>query len=189
MFVVGNIVIDEDIPRATFCCDLPHCLGACCTIAGEGGRRFWTKNSGDHHGVPLCEAVPESERPEDYRTGWLIRGNAGDFATRCVDGHECVFAYFEGGIARCSLDRAFGEGRTTWRKPLSCHLFPLRVGNSVKDLLRYQQMRSVGPVENEAKKRRSCYGSSFRSPSYAPMVGNGMRSLPCCVTRSPSNPC
>ena len=165
MFVVGNIVIDEDIPRATFCCDLPHCRGACCTIAGGRGAPLLNQE--------LQEITTAFRSVKPYlgqnalktieRDG-LYEGNAGDFATTCVDGHECVFAYFEGGIARCSFDRAFGEGKITWRKPLSCHLFPLRVGNSVKDLLRYQQIEECRAGRERGKKGKIMLRKFLQEP-------------------------
>ena len=165
MFVVGNVVIDEDIPHATFCCDLPRCRGACCTIAGGRGAPL-----ADHE---LREIVAVFRSVKPYLSQHALRaiekkglyeGKAGDFATTCVDEHECVFAYFEGGIARCSFDRAFREGTTTWRKPLSCHLFPLRVRKSGTDLLQYHQIEECRAGRDRGQKEQIVLRTFLQEP-------------------------
>ena len=48
--------------------------------------------------------------------------------------------FFENGVAKCSFERAFKEGKIDWRKPLSCHLFPVRIRRFGKDFMRYEQI-------------------------------------------------
>lgn len=146
MLLVDTIFIDDAIPAARFCCDLDACKGVCCTL--EGGRGAPV----DDAEVPLLlEAVPFAAaylRPESRealeRMGPL-EGRAGDRATTCIDRKECVFVMFDGGIARCSFERAFLDGRTAWRKPLSCHLFPIRVRSVGREICRYEQIEECSP--------------------------------------------
>lgn len=165
MFVVGNVVIDEDIPHATFCCDVPRCRGACCMVAGGRGAPLVDQE--------LQEIATAFRRVKPYLSQNALRtiekeglyeGKAGDFATTCVDGHECVFAYFEGGIARCSFDRAFGEGKITWRKPLSCHLYPLRVRKNGTDLLQYHQIEECQAGRERGKKQKTILRTFLQEP-------------------------
>ncbi|MGB2959764.1 MAG: DUF3109 family protein, partial [Bacteroidota bacterium] len=71
----------------------------------------------------------------------------------CIDEKECVFVYFEDGIAKCCFERAYLDGFLSWRKPLSCHLFPVRVRNAGQDYLHYDEIpectggRSRGKAE------------------------------------------
>jgi hypothetical protein len=58
----------------------------------------------------------------------------------CVDQQECVFVYLDDGIAKCSFERAWQEGMISWRKPISCHLFPIRVHTMGRDFLRYVEI-------------------------------------------------
>jgi hypothetical protein len=141
MFLVGNAIIEDDVRDARFACDIELCRGACCCI--EGGR-----------GAPLTDdEVLEIQRaypavrdmlPADHRAtlerDGLVEGRPGEFATTCVDGRACAFAVFDAGIARCSFERAYLDGRISWRKPLSCHLFPIRVRRIAHDALRYEQI-------------------------------------------------
>ena len=71
----------------------------------------------------------------------MVEGSPGNFATVCVGQRECVFVYYEGGIARCVFEKVYLEGITTWRKPLSCHLFPIRIKRGNVDYLHYERIR------------------------------------------------
>jgi hypothetical protein len=101
MFVIGEAVIDEAAGRASFCCDLPACHGACCTIPGARGAPLE-----DDEVLEIAKAFPAARQflgEKSLRaiaSLGLTEGSAGDFATSCIDGQECVFVYFEDGIAR-----------------------------------------------------------------------------------------
>jgi hypothetical protein len=141
MFIIGEATIEDRLGDEKFACDPAACKGACCTI--EGGR-----------GAPLEDEEVEQIRRcfpavERYLPGGslvtirrlgLVEGRPGDYATPCVDGRECVYVYFEEGIARCSFERAFLAGEIQWRKPISCHLFPIRVRRFGQEFLCYEQI-------------------------------------------------
>jgi hypothetical protein len=141
MLVIGEAALEDDVLHSRFCCDLQSCKGACCCI--EGGR-----------GAPLeDDEVLEIEKAFAFARRWLPAGHLvriaetglweggpGDYVTPCVDNRACVFVYEEAGIARCSFERAYLEGLTDWRKPLSCHLFPIRVHRFGTDHIRYEQL-------------------------------------------------
>jgi hypothetical protein len=65
---------------------------------------------------------------------------------RSVDNRACVFVHFENGIAKCSLEKAYFEGKTDFRKPISCHLFPIRVSDFGGDVLRYENLDECEPA-------------------------------------------
>lgn len=139
MFIIDEVVVDDAVGQASFCCDIKACRGACCCI--EGGR-----------GAPLLDDEVEeiknaypviikylSERSiRAIAASGLYDGAPGRFATTCIDNRDCVFVHYEGDIARCSFETAFGAGELQWRKPLSCHLFPVRVQHFGRDHLRYE---------------------------------------------------
>ncbi|MFN0159462.1 MAG: DUF3109 family protein [Bacteroidota bacterium] len=142
MFIIGEAIIDDAVGHVSFCCDLHQCKGACCCI--EGGR-----------GAPLeDDEVLEIEKAYPIIKGYLsersisvieatgmYEGTPGDFVTPCVEERDCVYVHYDAdGIARCSFERAFTENLIDWRKPLSCHLFPIRVRRFGKDYIRYEQI-------------------------------------------------
>jgi hypothetical protein len=141
MLLVDSIFVDEAIPPARFCCDLQACKGVCCTL--EGGRGAPVEDAE----VPLLlESISAASaylRPESLAAlaqMGPLEGSPGDFATTCMDHRECVFVYFDEGIARCSFERAHREGRISWPKPVSCHLFPIRVRSFGQHVARYEQI-------------------------------------------------
>jgi hypothetical protein len=142
MFTIGTIHIDEAVTSVRFRCDLDVCHGACCCIAGWRGAPLVDEELPD-----LEAALPFARRVLDARNRTVIasqgayEGRPGDYATMCVDDKECAFVYYdERRTARCAFENAYEVGLTTWRKPLSCHLFPIRIRSTDPEVLRYEEI-------------------------------------------------
>ena len=141
MIIVGNTLIEPDIPRAEFCCDLAACKGGCCTLEGGRGAPLEDPEVGEiRKALPLVFPLLAAEQQETIARTGGIEGPPGDSATVCVRNRECVFAYFDGPVARCSFEKVYLEGRSAWRKPVSCHLYPIRVRSAVYEVLRYDRI-------------------------------------------------
>jgi hypothetical protein len=82
----------------------------------------------------------------------LYEGHPGDYVTTCVDNRACVFVTFEDGVARCALEKAWFQGETDWRKPLSCHLFPIRIDRGIQEHIRYEHLADCDPGLEEGEK-------------------------------------
>lgn len=154
MFTILETIVDEALGSTRFACDLGACKGACCTTPGGRGAPL------DDAEVALVEAAVEpaieylSERNRrTIEMRGAIEGRAGDYTTRCIDRRDCVFVYYEGDVAKCAIERAYFDGKTTFRKPLSCHLFPIRINDLFDaDLLRYERIPECDPaLANGAK--------------------------------------
>ncbi len=141
MIVVGETVIDDDVLNASFCCDLQVCKGACCYLAGGRGAPLEDAEVDEiRNAFPVIRSsLPERSLAVIEARG-LVEGHPGDYATNCVDDRECVFAIFEQGIARCAFEKAFTDGTIAWRKPISCHLFPIRVRRFGREFMRYEEI-------------------------------------------------
>lgn len=165
MFVIGEAVIDDAAGRASFCCDLPACHGGCCTIPGGRGAPLE-----DDEVLEIAKAYPAARQFLTERSiravesAGLAEGVKGDFATPCLDGMECVFVYFEEGVARCSFERAYERGFTDWRKPLSCHLFPLRIRHYGKDFIRYEMIDECAPGRRKGESESVPLREFLREP-------------------------
>jgi hypothetical protein len=130
MIIVGNTLVSEDLFDQQFVCDLNACKGACC-IEGESGAPLEQDEllRIDEN----LEAVKPFMRQEGIqamdKSGPYVVDDDGDFVTALVSKHgECVFVNFdEKGIAKCALEQAFNAGATNWKKPISCHLYPVRL--------------------------------------------------------------
>ena len=128
MFQLGKTLVSKELLEEAFVCDLKACKGACC-VEGSSGAPLEEAET-----RLLDEIYPHVRaylRPEGIRAieaqGTHIRGSDGDWETPLVDNRECAYAVFEDGVAQCGLERACNEGAISWKKPLSCHLYPVRV--------------------------------------------------------------
>jgi hypothetical protein len=158
MLLVDTIFVDEAIPGARFCCNLQACKGACCTLEGGRGAPVEDAEVSLMMGaLPAAMAYLSPESLAELQRLGPFDGAPGNYATACIEHRECVFVYFdEHKVARCAFERAFREGRTSWAKPVSCHLFPIRVRSFGQQVLRYEQIdecrpaRVHGEIENVA---------------------------------------
>ncbi len=131
MFRVQNTILSEDIATARFACDINRCKGACCVV-GDAGAPVAKKE------IPvlrkafrrLKEQLPEDAVATVEESGLIKGDDQNGYELNCVEEGECVFVkYDEDGIAKCAIQEAYYEGEFNWEKPLSCHLFPIRLKN------------------------------------------------------------
>lgn len=145
MFIIGEAVVDDAVFQADFCCNLEKCKGACCTLEGGRGAPLEDDEVLEiEKAYPIVKQYLDENNIRAIETTGLYDGTPGDYATNCIEGRECVFVYFEHGIARCSFEKAYLKGEIDWQKPISCHLFPIRIRGFGKDLIRYEQLDECG---------------------------------------------
>lgn len=128
MIEIDDKIVSLDLLRECFLCDLPRCKGLCC-VEGNAGAPLEAEE------VELLKAEYEHYKP--YLTGegiaaieqqgFMVPDEEGDLTTPLVNGAQCTYAYTENGITLCAVERAYREGRCGFRKPISCHLYPIRV--------------------------------------------------------------
>lgn len=129
MMKVGEILVSDDIREKEFVCNLQKCKGACC-VEGD-------------YGAPLEEEELEILREiypkiKSYLTkegikaiekqGTHVLDDDGDFSTPTIGGRECAYArYDEKGTLKCGIEDAYNDGKVDFKKPISCHLYPIRI--------------------------------------------------------------
>ena len=130
MIAIENTLVSEDLLERRFVCDLSACKGECC-VAGDSGAPL------DKEELAILDQIFDKVKP--YMTdkgiravkkqGTYVVDSDGDYTTTLVSpGAECAFVYFdEQKIARCAIEKAFYEGKVSWKKPISCHLYPVRI--------------------------------------------------------------
>lgn len=147
MFVVDHVLVSDDLLDARFTCNLGACHGACC-VQGDSGAPLEPEERSELEAV--LPRVRHKLRPEALavikRQGVWEETNEGEFATTCVNNRECVFVVYEGPVAKCAIQKAYHAGRVSFEKPVSCHLFPIRVENYGEyDVLNYEQIDLCQP--------------------------------------------
>ncbi len=148
MIEIDNKVVSSEILEQRFCCNLPRCLGKCC-VHGDSGAPL-TPNE-----ALTLEQILEKVKP--YMTpqgiaivqeqGVALTDSDGDLVTPLIDGKECAFTVFENGIATCAIEKAWNNGIVDFRKPISCHLYPIRVKEySTFTAINYHQWDVCAPA-------------------------------------------
>jgi hypothetical protein len=129
MIEIEDTVISLDLIERYFCCDVRKCKGACC-IEGESGAPL-TKQEFDYL-RKILPALWDKLSPEAQvvinRQGIAYIDCENDIVTSLIDGKDCVFAcYDENDICLCAIEKTHNEGNIDFKKPVSCHLYPVRV--------------------------------------------------------------
>lgn len=143
--------VERQLRSVKFSCDLDRCKGACCTMPGATG-------------APILEAeIPMLEKAFDIVKGDLTtaaldviaqkgvweREPSGSLSIPTIGERDCVFVVYEGDIAHCAIERAYRDGRITdFPKPISCHLFPIRIYPEGEDdtfLVCYEEISECSP--------------------------------------------
>ncbi|MDE7376151.1 MAG: DUF3109 family protein [Muribaculaceae bacterium] len=129
MLQIQDTLVTLDIVERFFCCDLDKCLGECCIDGDAGAPITLEEEEQIRKSLPdfWDDLLPSAQRAIE-ESGISYRDIEGDLVTQIVDGKNCVFTcYGAGGLCLCAIEKARREGRTTCEKPISCHLYPLRV--------------------------------------------------------------
>ena len=125
---IGDILVSEDVILEYFACDYPVCRGKCC-IVGDSGAPLLEE---ELEPIEACYDVfsplmREEGRKAVEEKGFFEIDRDGDLVTPLVPGsEECAFCLFENGNCLCSIERRFFEGKSSFRKPISCQLYPVR---------------------------------------------------------------
>ena len=128
MIAIGNTLVSEDLLEKKFVCDLNACKGACC-VKGDFGAPL------DKEELHVLDEIYEKVKPflsaRGIKTieqeGKYLEHEKDEWVTPMIDGKECAYVVFENGIARCGIEKAHDAGAISFQKPVSCHLYPVRI--------------------------------------------------------------
>lgn len=130
MILVGKAVLSDDVKENFFVCDLDKCKGACC-VEGDAGAPLEEEEIGILDEIyPQVKSYLTEEGIETIeRQGTWVYDQDGDKVTPTIgDNGACAYALTdERGILKCGIEQAYREGKVAFKKPISCHLYPIRV--------------------------------------------------------------
>ncbi len=161
MIQVEDKIISMDVFEKHFVCDLNACKGACC-VEGDAGAPLLDEEE------KILNEIYDKVRPymkkegiaEIENRGVAVYDSEGDLTTTLVNDRECAFVIYENGIIKCSIEKAFIAKKTDFKKPISCHLFPIRIKEHLDfDAVNYEKIKIC-------KTAREC-GSKLETPLYA----------------------
>lgn len=156
MLEIGRTIVSLDVLEKKFLCDLLKCKGACC-VEGDSGAPVTPEEVREiQEAYPEVKSyLPEEHQAEILKTGFAVVDLDGDLVTPLINNRQCVYTFEEKGILKCGIEKAFLDGKIKFRKPVSCHLFPIRITEYKRfDAVNYQQIdickpgRQCGKSEN-----------------------------------------
>jgi len=129
MLRIDNHIFSFDLLEKKFICDLPECLGNCCRYGDSGAPltedevRILNKIQDD-----LEPYLRYSGKKAIEEKGTSLKDIEGDMVTPLIESAECAYTIIEdGNIFKCAIEKAWSEGKISFRKPISCNLFPVRM--------------------------------------------------------------
>jgi hypothetical protein len=146
---IQDKVVSLDLFEKKFVCDLNACKGACC-IEGDAGAPITEEE------IAILEDDLEFIKPymrpegiaEVEKTGVFYMDWDNEPVTTLVNGAECAFVFFdEKGITKCAIEQAHKDGKTSFKKPISCHLYPIRAQKYAEfEALNYNEWKICAPA-------------------------------------------
>lgn len=131
MVQIEDVIVSFDVFREKFLCNLQACRGICC-IEGDAGAPVEAEEAEKLKEIlPLVwDDLSEEAKAVIEQQGVTYVDEEGDLVTSIVNGKDCVFTcYDETGCCYCAIEKAYRDGRCDFYKPISCHLYPIRVGD------------------------------------------------------------
>lgn len=129
MLEIGNTLVSLDLVERYFCCDIERCKGECC-IEGDAGAPITPREADKiKELLPVIwnDMSPQAQR-EVEENGVSYVDEEGDLVTTIVNGRDCAYTcYSPGGVCLCAIEKAYRQGLSNWRKPISCYLYPVRI--------------------------------------------------------------
>jgi len=127
MIEIDGKIVSTDILTTDFLCDISECRGICCVEGNAGAPLEDDEPDILEENYPLYRPYMTAEGIESVeRNGFMVVDTDGDYTTPLVNDAECAYSYNENGVTLCAIEKAYMEGKCNWRKPISCHLYPIR---------------------------------------------------------------
>ena len=162
---INGTLVDMQILTQKFACDLSACKGACCTLRSEYGAPL------EKDEIEIIEKIyptvkkylPELAIDEIENNGfWEYKGEM--YMTRSINNRDCVFVYYENDVAKCAIEKAFINGEIDFKKPVSCHLFPIRLADFGGPILKYESYNECKPAVKKGKKENITVAEFLKEP-------------------------
>jgi hypothetical protein len=164
MIKVGDVLISDQVVDEHFVCDLIRCKGACC-VDGDAGAPLENnelEQLNDAYKFVLPYLTKESVRELEEQGKYIYNTEFG-WVTPTVSSGTCAYGITDArGIVKCGIEQAYMDGKITWRKPISCHLFPIRIKKSKKGKT---EMVNYEPRQDLCKAACSL-GKKLKVPAY-----------------------
>lgn len=132
MIAIDNILVSDDVIEEQFVCDLNKCKGGCC-VDGDAGAPLANDELEKINEVyeAVLPYLNDESKKELQRNGRYVYDREFGWVTPTIESRACVYGIKNNnGIVKCGIEQAYNDGKVKWKKPISCHLFPIRIKES-----------------------------------------------------------
>lgn len=146
MIEIDNVLLSDEVVKAQFVCDLVKCKGGCCED-GDAGAPL-TKDE-----TQIMNEIYETVKPyltqegisEIEKKGRYYYDKEFGWVTPTIEGKICAYGYRDKqGVIKCGIEQAYRDGKVTWKKPISCHLYPIKTKKTkTYELVNYEPRESL----------------------------------------------
>ncbi len=135
MLAIDNKLISDEVLEEQFVCDLNKCKGGCCEDGDAGApMEKWELEKLKKYYEAIKPYMTEEGIREVERQGKYLFDKEFGWVTPTVNSGICAYGYRDQrGIIKCAIEQAYNDGKLDWKKPLSCHLFPIKIQKSKRD--------------------------------------------------------
>ena len=164
MIAIENVLVSDEVVEAQFVCDLTKCKGGCCEDGDAGaplevGELEHLINAYDD----VAPYMSAEGRKEIERQGKYVYDQEFGWVTPTIKGKMCAYGYRDKqGIIKCAIEQAYNDEKISWKKPISCHLFPIRLAKSRDNKTHYMNYEPRPGLCSPACK----LGKKLKVPTY-----------------------
>jgi hypothetical protein len=162
---VSGVLVRQEIAETHFKCNLFECRGACCTFESRYGAPLAIEE------IKAIEKIVNDIKSylsplhlKEIEENGFFEEEQNEFMTRSLNNRACVFVCYEDGIAKCAIEKAYNNKKTSFRKPISCHLFPIRRSDFKGDILKYEKLDECNPALENGKINNTTIAEFCKEP-------------------------
>ncbi|UAY51773.1 DUF3109 family protein [Ferruginibacter albus] len=139
MIAIDNILVSDEVISEQFVCDLNKCKGGCC-VDGDAGAPLTKEELQNINEVydAVLPYLTEESKKELQKQGKYVYSREFGWVTPTIESKVCVYGITDKkGIVKCGIEQAYNDGKVQWKKPISCHLYPIRTKQSKNKQIEY----------------------------------------------------
>lgn len=143
---IDNILVSDDVVKAQFVCDLIKCKGGCCEDGDAGAPLSKEETQILEDNFEILKPYLTKEGMEEIeKKGKYYYDRSFGWVTPTIDGKICAYGHYDNkGIIKCGIEQAYLDGKISWKKPLTCHLYPIKTKKTkTYELVNYEPRETL----------------------------------------------
>ena len=148
MIQIEDKIISQEIFDQQFVCDLNACKGACCVEGDSGAPLLKDEAKELEKSYSIIRKYLSADGKEAIKKqGFSVIDSDNDLTTPLINNRECAYVFNDSGVTKCAIEKAYLEDEISFKKPISCHLYPIRITEYKKfDAVNYEANKICSPA-------------------------------------------